>query len=73
MNNSPTNWFNESSKKQILIILIIWAVSITLLLIGTTESLSKVIPPNALLLSILPSIIVVLSLFINYRKKQEKN
>ncbi|WP_338375700.1 hypothetical protein [uncultured Flavobacterium sp.] len=71
MKTNPINWFNKPTKTQFLIILLIWIVSISMLIIGVTDLFKKPLPLNILLLSVIPSSLIVLTVMINFIKNKK--
>jgi hypothetical protein len=61
----------KPSKKVILIVLTVWIVSIIMVLAGATDGFKIAVPFNIILLLVIPSLVVVLTLLINYNKQKK--
>lgn len=72
MKNKPLNWFNKPTRLQLFIIVLVWTISMSMLLLGVTDLFRKPIPLNILLLSVIPSTIVLLTVIINYIKNKKE-
>lgn len=73
MNQTSSNWYKKPSKKIVTIVVIVWIISMALVLIGTSDWFKNAVPSNIILLLVLPSLLAIVNLLINYNKHKVKD